>query len=170
MIRLRLYLFGLMVSVVALLAVVNDVRAADTGFIVTLVATSPSSTPCSSVEVTVQILATDTTVNTNLYLEIRDPVTNAVLRSTRLYPPAMNNGDTWNGNWSTDNCGFTAASPPDYTLNACWSSGLSNTHCNIASANTFFATVPTLEGIFGVFAAAMTALWIWSRRHQISVE
>lgn len=152
---------------VALMYGVLIVRAANNGNITSLIAVTPSATPCSSIEVSVSVEAIDNINNSNIYLEIRDPNTNAVLRSTRLNPPSMDGGDTWNGNWTTDNCGFTVTSPPNYPLTACWSPGNSSTNCNIDSFNTVFATVPTLEGIFGVFAVMLLGIWLWTQRGHI---
>lgn len=117
----------------------------------------------SSVSISVSVVATQKINNSNMRILIIAPDGN-VVASTQLDPPSMDDGDTWQGNWSTDNSGWPQEG--NYTIAACWSKGNSS-NCNVASSSAIFHSASSLEFLLPVFILFFIGLYIHGERRTL---
>ncbi len=115
----------------------------------------------STVSISVSVLATEKVNNSNIRIQIIAPNGN-VMASTQLDTPSLNDGDTWQGQWTANN------NPPvigDYTVSVCWSPGNSG-NCNFASSSTTYYSADTLEILLPVLIVFLISLFLY-QEHKV---
>ena len=127
---------------------------------ITAIDVSGGDSQNSSISISVSIVATEKINNSNMRILIIAPDGN-VVASTQLDPPSMEDGDTWQGNWITDNNGWTQEG--DYTVSVCWSKGNAS-NCNVASSSAIFYSASSLEFLLPVLILFFIGLYIRGER------